>query len=370
MSDNNSSTCFFLGANTPYGFVSHFRQILDPKIMKRAYIIKSGPGTGKSTMMKKISGALSSAGYTIELIYCSSDPNSLDGFVCPELGVCMIDGTSPHVEDPKYPGAFETIVDLFVCMDKNKLYDSRERIIELFRENSSYHTRATRFLSAAGSLINDSYRIVQEFTDESKAKKYAMRLVKKELPNAVSQTPGHEHVRFLSAVTGKGIVFYNDNIKSLCKNTYILHDNYGASSRILLSTIRNMALELGYDIYSCYCPISPNDKIEHIIIPKLKLGFFTSNKFHTIKIDGAHNIHAQRFTDNERLKLRRQRMNFNYKASNELITEASRLISLAKGVHDILEDEYISSTSFEITDSLTKGLIDEIISLSDDFTTR
>ncbi len=45
---------FFLGANSEHGFFSHFGQLQDPYSQEKTYIIKAGPGTGKSTMMKRI----------------------------------------------------------------------------------------------------------------------------------------------------------------------------------------------------------------------------------------------------------------------------------------------------------------------------
>ena len=45
---------FFLGANTPYGFVSFFDELYNPYGDDRALIIKGGPGTGKSGIIKAI----------------------------------------------------------------------------------------------------------------------------------------------------------------------------------------------------------------------------------------------------------------------------------------------------------------------------
>jgi Cdc6-like AAA superfamily ATPase len=53
---NNTGTPlhFFLGANTPQGFVSRYDQLADPTDGWHEFVIIGGPGTGKSTMMKKI----------------------------------------------------------------------------------------------------------------------------------------------------------------------------------------------------------------------------------------------------------------------------------------------------------------------------
>ena len=45
---------FFPAANTPYGFFSRFDSIYNEKEDKKVIYIKGGSGTGKSTLMKKL----------------------------------------------------------------------------------------------------------------------------------------------------------------------------------------------------------------------------------------------------------------------------------------------------------------------------
>ncbi|MCC5909988.1 MAG: ATPase [Clostridiaceae bacterium] len=85
------------GGNTSLGFYSYFDHIMDLKEVSKVYILKGGPGTGKSSMMKKIGDVMVEKGYDIELHHCSADPDSVDVLVVPELKVVMLDGTAPHV---------------------------------------------------------------------------------------------------------------------------------------------------------------------------------------------------------------------------------------------------------------------------------
>lgn len=87
---------FFLGANTPQGFVSRFDQLADPKEGWREFVIKGGPGTGKSTLMRKIAEELQPRVEHMELIHCSSDADSLDGVIFHDLKAAIADGTPPH----------------------------------------------------------------------------------------------------------------------------------------------------------------------------------------------------------------------------------------------------------------------------------
>ena len=86
----------FPGGNTTKGFYSFYNYILTQEEADRIICLKGGPGTGKSSFMKKIGTHFKTLGYTIEYHHCSSDNNSLDGVVIKELNIALLDGTSPH----------------------------------------------------------------------------------------------------------------------------------------------------------------------------------------------------------------------------------------------------------------------------------
>ena len=101
----------FPGGNTTKGYYFLFEYMIQPAV-NRVYIIKGGPGTGKSSLMNFISREMTGRGYEVEHHHCATDPDSLDGLVIPDLGVALLDGTAPHAFDPKNPGIAEEIVNL------------------------------------------------------------------------------------------------------------------------------------------------------------------------------------------------------------------------------------------------------------------
>ena len=96
MNEKGSIKRVFPGGNTAKGFYSYYDQIIGTEAT-RLFIIKGGPGVGKSSFMKKIAQDMTEKGYDVELHQCSSDNGSLDGVVIPALKIAMIDGTAPHV---------------------------------------------------------------------------------------------------------------------------------------------------------------------------------------------------------------------------------------------------------------------------------
>lgn len=87
---------YFLGANSPDGFYSLYPELIQPETAQAIYILKGGPGCGKSTLMRKVGGQMEQAGLETEYILCSGDPDSLDALLLPRQGVAIVDGTAPH----------------------------------------------------------------------------------------------------------------------------------------------------------------------------------------------------------------------------------------------------------------------------------
>ena len=94
------TTHFFLGANSGSGFQSLYDGFVDPAKSRDVMVLKGGPGVGKSTFMKELGRRAEAAGETVEYIWCSGDPDSLDGVHLPRIGVVAVDGTSPHDTAP------------------------------------------------------------------------------------------------------------------------------------------------------------------------------------------------------------------------------------------------------------------------------
>lgn len=89
-------TNFFAGANSGEGFRSLFSEMVDIEDTYDFMVLKGGPGVGKNTFMREIGRVMEEAGTAVEYLWCSGDPDSLDGVVLPELRCAVADGTSPH----------------------------------------------------------------------------------------------------------------------------------------------------------------------------------------------------------------------------------------------------------------------------------
>ncbi|MBC8586510.1 hypothetical protein [Youxingia wuxianensis] len=247
-------------------------------------------------------------------------------------------------------------MDLSGCWDEHELFEHREEIISLASKCSRFHEHCCRFLTAAASLQSDTYRIALEATSCAKTVKAATRIGLSEF-KVKHGTAGKENIRFLSAITNKGFCMFDDTAKNLCDRIYLIDDVYGASSRLLLSTLRGQALANGYDIITCYCPLAPFEKIEHIFVPELRVGFMTANDYHQPDIEPYKVIHSRRFTDQEQLKSKRKRISFNKKAARQMLQQAAKLLADAKDCHDKLEEYYISAMDFDKVNAVCENTL-------------
>jgi hypothetical protein len=127
-----------------------------------------------------------------------------------------------------------------------------------------------------------------------------------------------------------------------------------------MNAIRKNAIESGLDIITCRCPVFPSEKIEHIFIPSLKIGFMTVNRRHKIKIAPYRTIHWGRFTDRKKYAINKIRIRFALRYAKKLIDEAALCIKEAKKVHEKLESYYIDAMDFSLAEEKFKAAVKSI----------
>ncbi len=350
---------YFLAANSADGFINGFSSAFSAKDNWKAYLIKGGPGTGKSSFMKKIAYFAHSKGMEVELVFCSSDPDSLDGVILKGKKIIILDATSPHTLDPVYPAVCEELLDFGAFWNTKKIEKQREHIIRLTDKNKELHSRASRMLSAIGQLMRNDMKISLIATDIDKVFNFGEKLAKRYLKN--KNQGSKEWIRYLGGVTPKGYVFYGDTIDCYCENKIIICDELYTVSNILLSVVRDIALSYGYEIITVRNNFLPREKIEHILIPEISLAFCTKNCYNNVEADGVRQIHAQRFMNRAVIKENRGKLVLSRKLINGLINGTVATLYEAKEMHDRLESYYIKAMDFESLNGLYSEFVSEIL---------
>lgn len=354
----NEGAVFFLAANSAQGFFSLFNELYKADEGWKAYIIKGGPGTGKSGLMKRIAKAAEERGFEVERIICSSDPDSLDAIIIPEKKLCFADGTAPHVMEAKYPGAVEEIINLGQFWDGKALENNREHIITLTNCNKALHAKSARYVSAYYQSALDSMNIAKSAIDYKKIENFASRFIVRNCQ--CSNRLGEQKIRLLNGITPKGYVTLFDTAKHYCDRIYAVNDEDFYTSSVLMDALRRCAVSNGIDVISCLNPLAPEGNPLHLILPEERIGFFTSNSLQSFKNIAYKNINTSRFVNKDIIAAHKQRLVFNRKVSSEMLSEAIKLLEKAKKVHDDLEADYIKAMDFDELNVFTEKVIESL----------
>lgn len=363
----SESTCprrFFLGANSPQGFVSRFDQLDFHDPNWHTFIIKGGPGCGKSSLMRRLAKEFEGRTPSMELISCSSDSHSLDAVILPEWKASIVDGTAPHVLEAVYPAVNQSILSLGDFLDPIALKSQGEVVRQLSQTISKNCVQAYDYLAAARTFLSDSYRIALSCVDVPKLSAYAARFATKVLPRLEKSpdSPAMEQSRFLSSISCDGLTLYHETAFALCKKVYFIQDDFGAVSSLFLNAIRSRALELGHNVIVCTCCLYPHSKIDHLLIPDAGIAFLSENHFHQIStLEPYRRIHARRFEDEGKLKLRKRRLAFNQKAAGQFLSQAVDVLKETKAVHDSLEEIYQAAMDFSHIDKIFDRVAEDIV---------
>ena len=65
----------------------------------------------------------------------------MDGVVIPALKVALLDGTSPHVLDPNYPGVVGSTVNLGQFIDEPKIFEHKAEVMAAIGENKKIYIK-------------------------------------------------------------------------------------------------------------------------------------------------------------------------------------------------------------------------------------
>ncbi len=335
--------CFFLGANSPSGFYSLYDQLIDPTQARDIFLLKGGPGCGKSSLMRSVAKKAEERGLTVEYIFCSGDPDSLDAIHIPALGAAIADATAPHVLEPRYPGVVERYVNLGDCYDHAALQEKRGEILACMAGYKGCYDRAYRCLTAAAQIGEDMRSMLITPAVEAKLAKRAKGILSREVKKTGGE-PGKATQRFLGAVTWRGALCNFETVDALATRVYELSDTYGLA-HILLTHLAAGAMAAGYDAIVCPSPMYP-DRMEHLLLPGLSLAFVTSTPALPYGKRPYRRLRLDAMADAEVLRRCRSRLRFSKKVSAALVDEAVDSLAQAKAMHDDLEAIYNPHVDF------------------------
>lgn len=352
----------FPGGNTVYGFYSFYDYIIPPDA-RRIMVLKGGPGVGKSTFIKNLGQAMTDLGYDVEYHCCSSDNDSLDGLVVPAVQVAIIDGTTPHVVDPRNPGAVDEIIYLGDYWDEAALRQHKETVLNLNREISQLFAHAYRYLAQAKLLDED---IESYYSENAAADTAGLKRIRRELAAAIYPASGggevcspgrpdryclnrpgfQERHLFASAITPAGCVNHFDTVFGGAAKRYLVSGGSRQARTSVITWIYQEAIERGFMVEAYHCGLNP-DYLEHLLIPELDTAVISSVPPHCFPARPQDTvIDLDHIVDKGGLDRCRQDLDRACEDFRTAIDRAVGFIYRAKLAHDELEACYIPHMNF------------------------
>lgn len=338
---------YFAAMNTGDGFKSYFSEIFGS--LERLYIIKGGPGTGKSRFMKEIANEAKRQGFTVEKYLCSSDPTSLDGIIIPALSLGIIDGTAPHSYEPLLTGAKDNIIDLGQFWDTKALQDEISVIKEISRRKARLYGEIYAYLKAVQSIDTIIESTVKEALDVNKlnliAKKHAAALCK--------STSYEKKIKIRSAISDSGIITLNCFAKS-AKNRFAVIDICGTAA-MFLSALLKETEKKGISCTVSFSPFSPTLP-DALYYPDSDTSFYIGSESDFEE----SNINTRRFICDEALRPYKPKIRALKRLKAEILCEMFIDFSSVKRLHGELENIYGSAMNFDKKEKFTADFISSL----------
>lgn len=363
---------YFPGNNTPEGFFSYYENILGQREAEQIICIKGGPGTGKSTFLKKVGERLASTGESIDFLHCSADENSLDGILLRDKKIAFVDGTSPHVIDPITPGAVDSIINFGEFWNDRKIADYKDEIISYSENTSRWYKLAYNYMAAAEKIYRSLAAVQEEGVEVSEIYKLAADVIGREYQKYdISFKAGRMKRFFATAITPSGNVNYVKSILDNMQKVYLINVPEGYGNVSFMNIVADGAVYRGFDVEAFYCPMDPRRKIEHLLVPELGLAFVTTNKWHDLEpweicsdtengceitLMDIHDYQSAYFVEQNAPVLSKLS-----KLYQQMIEESISALSHAKENHDVVEKMYIRNMNFDKIDELVEKTVGALL---------
>ncbi len=346
----DSCVQYFAAANGYEGFRSYFSDIFNPSEFERIFVLKGGPGTGKSSLMRKLAEFGSENEYSIEKILCSSDPHSLDAVILEKnkKRFAVLDGTSPHTRDAEIPGALDEIVNLGENWNDAALIKNRGLICELNRRKKRNYADAYRHLSYAGKIMGLRSEMEKACIDNKNlkisAKSAAESLFKNERTGTIS-------LRLISSF-GRFGLFCVNTLEALSE-AKISVKNRGTVTYEYMNILSDELSRLG-----CEMTVFPNvfdvNNTEAIFLHESKTAII-------IKDSESCDIDPSEFLKNKHNIPEAESFDALYKSLSD---GAQKFFTFASDLHFELEKIYIAAMNFKDNDAFLEKISKKIKNLS------
>lgn len=346
---------YFASSNSSEGFKSYYAEAFERA--DRIYVIKGGPGTGKSGFMKKCAAAVEKVGGEVEYYLCSSDPSSVDGVLIFINGIKIgiVDGTAPHIWEPTQIGAKEEIINFGTFWDSSVLRGQKNEIFALSNKKSAAYKRAYSYLRSCGNLRAVTDSLLRQATDFEKLQSAAVRLAR-----SLDITGGELAV--IPALTGAVGMTGEKRLDTIEKNSeklWQIGEFYGVGEWFLDALLGALKRynETARVSYNCVVP----RHCDGIFLENVAVGFTIRRKGEGADLsDDEKYINPKRFIHTEKMRDIRGELRYATRLYEECLEGALHALGEAKVYHFLLEDIYKNAMNFRALNQFCGEFIENL----------
>lgn len=348
--NSDKKTAYFVTANGYRGFRSYYSDVYKSDAFTRIFVLKGGPGTGKSRLMHEVAETAKKKGAAIDYIYCSSDPISLDGVIA-EQGdkrVAILDGTAPHTRCAPFPGVVDEIINLGEFWNPFQLLIDRDQIFELSKAKSAAFTLAYRYLSIAGTAMETALATAREVLDKKKLNAFLFRRLKK-----ASKTIQNESRIIVDGIGMRGRVHF-ETMEQRAKTIISVGSRYGFDY-LFFENAREILKksEFSYTLIE-----SPRDRdlFDGIYFEKDGILLLSDRLTRAKKAT----VNPQRFFFPSLLSKKKGDVKRMLSTAEEMENQAINAFKSAGESHFALENIYINAMDFSKKEAFSRGICERI----------
>jgi len=345
---------FFASSNSSKGFHSDYPACMGKESgLDRLYIIKGGPGTGKSFFMRTIAKVAQAHGYGVTYYYCSSDPASLDGVRLEKEGsVCMgfFDGTAPHVFEPTMPGVRDEIINLGMFWNAPTLHKYSDEIRRLAQKKAVAYATAYEHLAAGGHTQAVAESMLNACADMEKLHALARRLVKNQpTGKGYKAIPSH---RKALGMTGQVCFDTFERLSQAMGGEVVYIQNYYGTGYLLTQEILTWAEKNKNHVLVSRDPVHTH-QIDGIFFTDTACSFLVTPAEDCP--DTYRTISLRRYVDAQKLKESRKQLRHSIALTQSLVDGAIYHLTQAGIYHFELEKIYATAMDFAAKEAYTNA---------------
>ncbi|RIX52174.1 hypothetical protein D3P08_14485 [Paenibacillus nanensis] len=362
MTENASH--YFARGNTAHG--AHFLYKSAFQGLDKILVLTGPPGTGKSTIIRKLAESLADRGQHVQCFHSPLRPDELDGMIATELKVGIVDQQA--CEWFTESGAGATIeFDFGAALNNREISaETLGRIEELKGKLTEAYSKAYESFATALRIHDEWEKFYIESMDFDKADQITQELIQELYAGHENGTPASVRHLFFGAATPKGAFDFIQSLTAQLSRRIFIKGRPGSGKSTLLKKLAASAEEKGIEVQVFHCGFDPNS-LDMLIFPGLSTAIFDSTAPHEYfpdrDGDEVLDMYERTMTPGTDEAYAAEIAGIRERYSAKM-KEATSHLAAAEAIDSQIKSFYTAATDFSIVEQLRIQLQSELMSHS------